>query len=156
MIAIREAVGADAGALHVLGGDVAEFSVNEATVSFWPEEILQKATESDDVVVFVAEEEDGAMAGFIIAAYVEGLRKATIENIYVTPDVRGQGIGEALLRQLLAALQVRGCQYVATLVPADADGAIRLYTEAGFERGEVFLWLDMPLTDVFKAWPCCE
>jgi ribosomal protein S18 acetylase RimI-like enzyme len=150
MIGIREAVLTDSEALHALGRDVSEFSVNEATVSFWPKAILERAIGSNDVLVFVAEAEGGELVGFIIATYVEGLSKATIENIYVAPSQRSQGIGDILLGQLLAALQERSCQYVATLVPPNASSAVELYTKTGFSRGETFLWLDAPLSQAFS------
>jgi ribosomal protein S18 acetylase RimI-like enzyme len=150
MKSIRPATPADASAIHALGQHVSEFSVNQQTVTFWPLETLQRALASDDVYAHVAEV-DGALCGFIIATYVSGLGKATIENIYVDPHRRGKGIGDDLLAALLQALQTEGCQYVATLVPADAEGATNLYEHAGFTRGEVFVWLDKPLDASFSS-----
>jgi len=47
-------------------------------------------------------------------------------------------------------LPAMGCEYVATLVPPDANSAISLYAQNGFDRGESFLWLDKSLSDSFK------
>jgi ribosomal protein S18 acetylase RimI-like enzyme len=150
MANIRKAALADAVELHKLGANVPEFLVNEDTVNFWPRDILDDALESDDVLVLVAEEQ-GQMLGFIIASYVSGLKKATIENVFVTPAYRSQGIGESLLDTLLKTLAERGCEYVATLVPHDAAGAYRLYQNVGFAKGGTFLWLDKALSDNFKS-----
>jgi ribosomal protein S18 acetylase RimI-like enzyme len=149
MTNIRKASLNDVDELHRLGQDVSEFSVNEETVNFWPKATLAHAVQSDDVITLAAEGE-GRMVGFIIATYVEGLKKSTIENVFVAPESRGQGVGDALLNGLLDTLAERGCKYVATLIPPDADGASKLYEHAGFAKGETFVWLDKSLSDDFK------
>ncbi|HEU4914694.1 MAG TPA: GNAT family N-acetyltransferase [Candidatus Saccharimonadales bacterium] len=146
---IRKAQLADAEAIHALGEDVSEFSVNDETVTFWPKDLLAHAVQSDDVLVFVAEDK-AAIAGFLVVNYSHGLKKALIENIYVHPDMRGQGIGDQLLQKMFDLLPDMGCEYVATLVPLDASSAISLYQRSGFIRGESFLWLDKSLSDSFK------
>lgn len=145
---IRRATSKDINSIHNLGKDVSEFSVNEQTVTFWPKDLLMHAVESDDVVILVAEDSD--IRGFLIVNYNRGLKKALIENVYVHPDARGQGIGDQLLQKMLTILSEAGCEYVATLVPPDAENAIDLYQRSGFERGESFLWLDKVLSESFK------
>ncbi|HEU4914708.1 MAG TPA: GNAT family N-acetyltransferase [Candidatus Saccharimonadales bacterium] len=145
----RKAQLADVDAIHVLGENVSEFSVNDETVTFWPKELLAHAVESDDVLLLVVEE-NTVIVGFLIVNYNHGLKKALIENIYVHPDMRGQGIGDQLLQKMLELLPDMGCEYVATLVPLDAKSAVSLYERSGFNRGESFLWLDRSLSDSFK------
>lgn len=146
---IRNATVEDVDAVHELGKTVDEFSVNEETVNFWPKERLASAIDSDDVLILVAEE-NAAISGFLIINYNRSLKKALIENIYVDPARRGEGIGAALLQTLMSTLRERGCEYVATLVPPGAESAIGVYVQSGFGRGEVFLWLDKALTTTFK------
>lgn len=146
---IRKALAEDVDAIYALGEKVAEFSVNEETVTFWPKDILVQAVSSSDTIVLVAEQ-DQEIAGFIIANLNTSLRKAIIENVYVSPDNRDAGIGSRLLNELLLSLNGTAIEYVSTLIPLDADNASSLYVEAGFSKGEPFLWLDKSLSDNFK------
>lgn len=147
-MAVRQAQVADVEAIHRLGENVSEFSVNDETITFWPKELLMDAVGSDDVLLLVAE--DTEIVGFLIVNYNRSLKKALVENIYVRPDARGQGIGDQLLQKMFERLPEVGCEYVATLVPLDAGSAINLYERSGFSRGESFLWLDRSLSDTFK------
>jgi|GEM_PF-922989 len=146
---VRSAVASDAEAIFSLGQSVSEFSVNKETVSFWPESLLENAISSKDTFIIVAEESE-KLVGFVIAIYNDGFRKATIENIYISQSLRNQGIGKLLLEELLEQLSERKCEYIATLVPLDADSATKLYESEGFLRGEQFLWLDKSLGSNFK------
>ena len=134
--------------IHRLGQSVDEFRVNEETVNFWPKELLTRAVQSDDVLLLVAEDKE--IQGFLIVNYNRSLKKGLIENIYVHPDHRGQGIGDQLISHMFELLPDMGCEYVATLVPPDALGALDLYTRNGFNQGEQFVWLDRSLDDSFK------
>jgi ribosomal protein S18 acetylase RimI-like enzyme len=145
---IRKAAPEDVAEIHKLGEKVSEFSVNDETVTFWPIDLLKRAITSDDALVLVADE-DG-IQGFLIVNYNHSLRKALIENIYVLPAWRGHYIGDQLVRHMLKILPGMGCEYVATLVPLDAQSAINLYERCGFDRGESFLWLDISMTAAFK------
>lgn len=145
---IRQAVRNDISAIYQLGKAVEEFSVNNETVAFWPEELLAQAVTSPDVLILVAEENE-IIFGFILTNYSHGLKKAIIENVYVHRDKRGQGISDKLLHQAIKLLHEKGCEYLATLVPPDAQGAIDLYTRNGFHLGERFIWLDRSLNNRF-------
>jgi ribosomal protein S18 acetylase RimI-like enzyme len=150
MMIIREAKVGDADAIYSLGRQVPEFVVNgDDTVTFWPKDILENALTSDDTVIFIASDQD-KVVGFTIAAYNQGLKKATIENMYVAPDHRQSGVGKLLIERLLSTLASKGCEYVATLVPPNTDAAIRFYQSAGLSKGETFLWMDRSLSDNFK------
>ncbi len=92
---IRRAVPEDIDTIYELGKAVTEFAVTDNTVTFWPKTVLDNAVGSDDIVMLVAE--DDGVAGFLIAQYNDGLKKAVIENVYVHPDKRGRGIDDSLL-----------------------------------------------------------
>jgi ribosomal protein S18 acetylase RimI-like enzyme len=149
MIVIRKAEYKDVDAVHGLGATVPEFAVNKETVTFWPKDILAKAVDSNDTTILVAEANQ-EIVGFIIANLNVSLHKAIIENVYVRPENRDAGIGNELLNELLSSLNDTGIEYVSTLMPLDAGNASRLYLEAGFSKGEPFLWLDKSLSDTFK------
>jgi ribosomal protein S18 acetylase RimI-like enzyme len=149
MINVRKAETRDVAMIHSLGETVSEFSVSNETVTFWPKDILAQAIGSNDAAILVAEA-DQEIVGFIIANLNISLRKAIIENIYVRPENRDTGVGSKLLEALLASLSSTPIEYVSTLIPLSADNASRLYVEAGFSKGESFLWLDKSLSDTFK------
>lgn len=104
--------------------------------------------DADDVITLVAEDE--AVIGFLIVNYNYGLRKAVIENVYVRPDRRSQGVSDTLLHELIGMLLEKDCEYVATLISPDAKPAIGLYTRNGFGKGKQFIWLDRSLGTEFE------
>ncbi|HEX2903958.1 MAG TPA: GNAT family N-acetyltransferase [Jatrophihabitans sp.] len=55
-----------------------------------------------------------------------------INAMWVDPELRGEGIGELLLRALLDAGRAAGYQAVRLWVTRGNDGAIRLYERCGF------------------------
>ena len=143
---IRRAVPEDTDIIYELGKTVTEFAVTDNTVTFWPKTVLDNAVRSGDIVMLVAE--DDGVAGFLIAQYSAGLKKAVIENVYVHPDKRGRGMDDLLLKRALEILREMGCEFVSTQVPsgAGAQSAVSLYEENGFRRGEqLFIWLDKSL-----------
>jgi ribosomal protein S18 acetylase RimI-like enzyme len=149
VINVRRAEAKDVDAIHSLGEPVSEFSVSNETITFWPKDILARAIGSNGVVILAAEANQ-QIVGFIIANLNVSLRKAIIENVYVRPENRGAGVGNKLLDKLLLSLEDIGIEYVSTLIPLEADDASRLYLEAGFSKGESFLWLDKSLSDIFS------
>lgn len=150
MVTIRKAQPEDADSIFTLGVTIPEFVVNEQTVNFWPKHILREAIAAKDTVILVAEI-DHEVVGFIIASLTSSLRKATIENIYVTNENRGNGIGDGLLASLLQILNDSSIEYIATLVPTGAVEATKLYETTGFEKGKTFVWLDKSITNTFKS-----
>lgn len=149
MIRIERLSASDVSKLHALASNVPEFRVNKDTVNFWSQAVLANAANSKDVFIFAAKR-DGAIIGFILASYSSGLKKSTIENMYVQPEFRKQGVGDALLAECSKNVVAAGCEYIATLVPIDAEGAESLYLKAGFSKGETFRWLDKSFSDNFS------
>lgn len=145
---VRKALPDDIDTIYELGKSVSEFAVNEETVNFWPKELLANAVQSSEVLMLVAEDE--AVVGFLIVNYNPGLKKALIENVYVQSDKRGHGVSDTLLNEAFKRLSDMGCEYMATLVPPDAQGAIDLYERGGFSQGETFVWLDKSLNKRFE------
>ena len=146
---IRAAKPVDVKILHNLGENVSEFATGNTTVTFWPESILKVAVHDDAVIMLVAEV-DGGIDGFIIASCNKALSKVLIENIYVRPIKRGQGIGIKLVKSVVAEIKKRGYEYVAVLTPPDDIPAIKTYQKAGFVSGETFLWLDYSESERFQ------
>ena len=147
---IETASASDVDVICALGRDVGEFEVSAETVGFWPVEVVAEAIESPEAVVIVARDGD-AVVGFAIANLNQAFRKAVIENIYVVPSARGGGLGRQLLERVCSIATVdRGCEYIAALVPAEAEGALATYSQAGFTRVNMFVWMDKSFAEEFR------
>jgi ribosomal protein S18 acetylase RimI-like enzyme len=64
---------------------------------------------------------------------------ALIEEMVVAGAERGQGVGSALLRHLLAHLETTGCTEVSVSALPDNEGAQRFYRAHGLVDEAVFL-----------------
>lgn len=64
--------------------------------------------------------------------YEQSVVRGVIENVYVKPAVRGQGVGSALLSRAETELADRGADVVAISAMAENDTAIELYSERGY------------------------
>ncbi len=142
MIEIRTASDEDISTIHHLGEAVDEFRTSDQAPNFWPEAILRACIDKEDVVFLVAVLEDETV-GFIIVNLNKSLSKALIENIFVVPTLRGQGIGSRLVKDAINAVKSNRYQFISVLTPPDDEAAIRTYEAVGFSKGETFLWLDI-------------
>ena len=82
---------------------------------------LRDALEPGALKVSLAAEEDGALAGFLLASLYYGEfgilePAAVLDTIAVDPDRRGRKFGKALVRQLVTNLRALGIERVRTEV----------------------------------------
>lgn len=87
--------------------------------------------------------EDGIL-GFVAFSLERGsydldVTRGVIENIYVDPDRRGEGIGTELLAAAQRALRERGAEALALEAMADNEAALRFYRRHGFDRHRIGL-----------------
>ncbi|GAB4533778.1 MAG: GNAT family N-acetyltransferase [Anaerolineae bacterium] len=61
-------------------------------------------------------------------------KTAWLDELYVLPAWRGQGVGRALLRQAIAEAQASGCRAIDLEVDEAHRRAERLYQREGFRR----------------------
>jgi ribosomal protein S18 acetylase RimI-like enzyme len=141
MIKIREAVVTDVEEIWALGEHVEEFHTSNQAPNFWPKVVLKASIGKREVMILVAIH-DGKIVGFIIANCNLPLSKVLIENIFVRPGVRRQGIGTQLVQEVLRRAKTDGFQFVSVLTPPSDVSAIKTYEKVGFTAGETFLWLD--------------
>ncbi len=142
MIEIRKACTEDVPPIHRLGKDVEEFHTSDQAPNFWPEEVLLNCIGKEDVYFFVATS-GNEIVGFIIANRNMSLSKTEIENIFVKPDFRRQGIGSDLAKKVVESAKSDKYQFISVLTPPGDIAAVKTYEEAGFAKGETFLWLDI-------------
>lgn len=141
MIEIRKVVSEDIPAVYKMGENVDEFHTSDQAPNFWPEAVLRECVNKHDVYFFVATS-NNEIVGFIIANLNRSLSKALIENIFVRPDFRKQGIGISLAKKVIDTAKADQFKFISVLTPPDDTAAIKTYKKAGFSKGEVFLWLD--------------
>ncbi len=69
---------------------------------------------------------------------VQGIRDRSglgaVQNLGITPDHRGQGLGTLLLYQALDGFRRRGLEKAVLEVTAQNSGALRLYRRLGFRK----------------------
>src|SRR6266536_620475 len=124
MVEIRKAQSEDIPTIYRLGESVDEFHTSNQAPNFWPETILKDCVEKDDVYFFVAVQND-EVVGFIIANLNRSLSKTLIENIFVRPDSRGEGMGTRLAKKVIEIAKLDHCQFISVLTPPDDIAAIK-------------------------------
>lgn len=86
----------------------------------------------------VAEEEGGAVLGFGYCAPFRpraAYRHTAEDSVYVRDDIRGQGVGKALVAEVLARAEAMGIrQMVAVIGDAENVGSIGLHISLGFRQ----------------------
>jgi GNAT superfamily N-acetyltransferase len=98
-------------------------------------EALRAAVEAGSVEVLAARAE-GRVVGIAVLAYRLSISAAglfvSIEDLYVRPDARRQGIGRALLEAVEEHCASRGVSYVEAQV--EDEGAAAFYAALGYEE----------------------
>src|SRR5262249_48231575 len=96
---------------------------------------------------WLAEIESG-IVGFAIVTFCYSIefggRFALIDELYLSPAARGQGVGTEVLRQIEAAMWAKGIGAIRLEVDRTNVGAERLYHRLGFEphnRNLMTKWL---------------
>ena len=94
-------------------------------------------TEATWLIAYDGPHDDGRR-GPVYCGTVQGIRDRTgfgaIQNLGVTPEFRGRGLGSCLLLQALEGFRRAGLGRAFLEVTAQNDGAIRLYRRLGFHK----------------------
>lgn len=95
-----------------------------------------------DSIVFLARSDKGEAVGFtqIYPAYcsVEMIKTFTLYDLYVAEDVRGQGVGRALLEQAKVEAAGSNVQRIDLQTAQTNLGAQHLYKSFGYEMSDEF------------------
>jgi GNAT superfamily N-acetyltransferase len=95
---------------------------------------LQDALKAGDLEVLAARAE-GRVIGVAVLAYRLNISAGglfvSIEDLYVSPSVRRQGVGRALLEAVAQRCKVRGISYIEAQV--EDDEAAAFYSAMGYE-----------------------
>jgi aminoglycoside 6'-N-acetyltransferase I len=127
--------------------------------ALWPEcapeehevEMETLLADADRAAVFVSPAAGGGLAGFVEVAlrpWAEGCDSSPVgyvEGVYVAPEERGRGVGEALLRAAEAWARDRGCREIASDARADNAPSLSLHRRLGYVESETLVHLRKPL-----------
>jgi ribosomal protein S18 acetylase RimI-like enzyme len=102
---------------------------------------MREALTESGVRVSLATEVDGTVVGFIMARvdfgeFGRAEPEAVMDTIGVAPDFRGQGVGAALMSQLLANLATLRVERVRTELDWNDFGLIAYLDECGFQPSQ--------------------
>ena len=104
----------DAGMIVGLINELAEYEKLPDTITTTEEDILTAIANRDIETLFASS--DGKDVGFAMFlnnyASIFGAKGMFIENLYVRPEYRGNGIGEAMMRELCRIAVSRGYKKV--------------------------------------------
>ena len=132
---IRPATPHDVGALVELVQELAEYERSPESVELVPEQ-LQAVLFGDSPTVFAhVAEVEGRIVGmaiwFLNFSTWTGRNGIYLEDLYVRPEARGQGIGRALLAELAAIAHRSGYGRVDWAVLNWNETALRFYRSLG-------------------------
>lgn len=111
----------------------------------WTSQMLQSQF-PDDRHVFIVAENDGVVLGYVGMMYV--LDEGYISNVAVSPSCRRQGIGDALINELLLRCEKLALSFVTLEVRESNQAARALYAKHGFtDVGQRKNYYDLPKED---------
>jgi ribosomal protein S18 acetylase RimI-like enzyme len=134
---IRLARAADASAFgRLLQAFNTEFGASTPDADVIAERAAPLIESGEVVVLFAGDGPDGfAELRFRLSLYT-GAPDAYLEELYVVPERRGQGLGRALLEAAMGHARERGAAHI-DLNTSEADvAALALYESAGFTNRE--------------------
>jgi len=112
----------------------------------WTRGGLEAELSCPSAVFIVAHSAGGAAAGYAGMHCAAG--ECYVDNVAVLPQLRGNGIGEALMRRLILDARRRGGEFISLEVRKSNAPAISLYGKLGFVKaGERKGFYDKPRED---------
>lgn len=104
----------------------------DAFATPWQADTFLGLLDRDGVELLVMTDDDDAIVGYAILWCI--LDQGELTNIAIVPARRGEGLGKALLLQVLGVARERGVQQLFLEVRASNEVAIDLYLRQGFEE----------------------
>jgi GNAT superfamily N-acetyltransferase len=137
-LSIRSAQHCDIAALIALYGDD---DIGVTREAMEPDEAYQSAFDAiqrDPNHILVVGERDAKIVATLLLSFLPGLSRhgawrAQIESMRVSGELRGQGIGQALIDWSIDQARQRGCRLIQLTSDRRRDDAHRFYERAGFE-----------------------
>lgn len=134
---VRRASAADAAAigalLHRFNEEYEEETPGVEQLAQHLEELI---AEGEIVVLLAGEGPDGFSQFRFKRSYYDGRPDAHVEELYVVPDRRGEGLGRALLEATIDACREAGANHIELTTAEDDTEARGLYESTGFTNHE--------------------
>ncbi|PRX07290.1 GNAT family N-acetyltransferase [Martelella mediterranea] len=132
---IRPAVRADAATIYRFVCELAEFEKALDKVETTEEGLAEAIFGDGSVTEGLIAEIDGKPAGFAVYYFTfstwQGRNGIYLEDLYVSPEFRGAGLGKALMRAVADVAVSRNCGRMEWSVLDWNVGAIRVYDAVG-------------------------
>lgn len=111
------------------------------------EGVIRAALEMPEALYMLVIEQEGrpvgiANAGFYLSLFTRG-KALLIDDLYIDPALRGQGIGKAAVAALFEYARENGFLRVQLLCEKDNARAIHLYEKSGFEGQEMLFFMKL-------------
>ena len=120
--------------LNVLFNQEAEFSPDSRAQARGLAAIINEADVGDVLVA----REDGRILAMVNLLYsvstALGGRVALLEDMVVSPDARGGGVGSSLITHAIARAKERNCKRITLLTDGDNHRAQAFYARHGFSK----------------------
>jgi ribosomal protein S18 acetylase RimI-like enzyme len=134
---IRRATDGDAADVAVLLHEFnSEYEEQTPGVEVLTEHARSLLAAGEITVLFAGEGPDGFCLLRFHRSIYDGRPDAYIQELYVVPGRRGEGLGRALLDAALEAAREAGAAHVELTTGEDDTEALRLYESAGFTNRE--------------------
>jgi len=134
MFKIRGAILEDLNSpIYPLAKDLAtSFNVEKESFS----KLFQKMLRDENILVLVAETDElvGYIMGYVHPAFYANGLIAWVEELYVSPGIRGTGIGKALLLAFEADAESKGCKLVSLSTRRAGD----FYEALNYEKSATY------------------
>lgn len=158
MLSIRNATSADAALMLEFIRGLAEYERAPNAVIATEEDLLRDGFGRDPKYRCVIAEWDRRPAGFAFFFYNystwRGQPGLYLEDLFVIPEMRGKGIGKALLRRVAEIAVEENCYGIRWMVLEWNEPAIKFYESLGAETlgdWETMLLMDAPLQQLANS-----
>ncbi len=117
-----------------------EFAPNRKIQSEGLLRIISDASIGDIIVAKDLSTIFGMVNLLYTASTALGARVGIIEDMIVSPEVRGSGLGSKLVEYCIELAKQKGCKRITLLTDSDNYGAHRFYQNHGFERSSMVVF----------------
>jgi ribosomal protein S18 acetylase RimI-like enzyme len=112
------------------------------------EALFDRMKSYPDYTLLVAEI-DGQIVGTLALLVMDnlghlGARSAVVEDVVVSPDHQGQGIGNMMMRHAMARATAKRCYKMTLSSNMKRTAAHGFYDALGFRRHGYSFWIDLP------------
>jgi len=98
---------------------------------------LARIINNPEIGLIVVARQDGQVVGMVNLLYTVstalGDRVALLEDMVVSPNTRGSGVGSRLLEQAIQFARLDGCKRITLLTDRANESAQRFYQKHGFD-----------------------